>query len=167
MSTKNDAATANAKRIPMITTARVGWEKDRIQELVLKAKKTEHKLFHVVGTAFKAVVKPSKSYEGRESVEFQGTFMAIDAETGARFKANKLYLPGILEMEIASAMQNGEAARLSATITAEYSDGAPSSYAFGAITHGEDNTVAFDDLLALIPGLNTKALEAPKGNKKK
>lgn len=163
-------ATANAKRLPMITAARVGWTKDRIQEICLAKRKQDHQLFHVVGTAFKAVVKPSKTYEDRESVEFQGSFLAIDAETGARSKANKLYLPPILEMEIASAMSSGAAARISATITAEYSEGAPSSYAYGAVTHGKDNTEAFDDLLALIPGIAKaqKQIAAPaKGGKGK
>jgi hypothetical protein len=154
----------NAKRIPMLTSARVGWTKDRIQEKVLAERKREHKLFHVVGTATQAIVKPSETYEGSESIEFRGAFLAVDAENGEQFKAGKLYLPSIIEAELAAAVQKNSAVELALTVTAAYAEKAPGSYSYGIISHGKEDNSAFDSLLAMIPGL--KALPAPEGGKK-
>lgn len=161
-------ATENAKRLPMITPARVGYTKDRIQELCLKERKKEHKLFHVVGTAAQAIVKPSDTFEGKESIEFRGTFLAIDVETGESFKSGKVYLPTIIEAELAAAVQKNSAVRISLTVGAQYAEKAAGSYGYTVESHGEEDNSAFDDLLALIPGLSKgqKQIVAPAKGKK-
>ncbi len=161
-------STENAKRIPMITAARVGFSKDRIQELVLKERKKEHKLFHVVGTATQAIVKASETYEGSESIEFRGAFLVVDAETGEQFKSGKLYLPSIIEAELAATVQKNSAVEIAMTVTASYAEKAAGSYAYGIVSHGKEDNSAFDSLLTMIPGLKAlPAPEAPKGGKKK
>jgi hypothetical protein len=161
------AEKAVATRLPMITAGRVGFTKDRIQEMVLKNKKAEHELFHVVGSASQAQVKDSKDYEDRESIEFRGSFMAIDCESGETFKSGKLYLPSVIEAELAAAVQRNGLCEIALTVTASYSEKAPSSYAYGIKSYGEEDNTAFEPLLAKIPGIKVKALPAPKGDKGK
>ena len=158
-------STENAKRLPMISAARVGWSKIKIQELCLAEKKKEHKLFHVVGTATQAIVKHSDTYEGSESIEFRGAFLAVDAETGEPFKSGKLYLPSIVESELAAAVQKNSAVEIALTVTAQFVEKSATSYVFGILSHGKEDNSAFDSLLALIPGM--KALPAPEKKSKR
>lgn len=153
--------TKAATRLPMITAARVGYTKAKIQEMCIASKKKEFELFHVVGSAIKAAVKESKDYDDKESIEFGGSFMAIDCETGEQFKSGKLYLPAFVEGEIAAAVQNSGMVNLAVTITATYAEKAATSYAYGIKSYGPEDNSAFDAMLALIPGVGTKALSAP------
>jgi hypothetical protein len=155
----------NATRLPMITAGRVGFTKDRIQEMVLANKKAEHDLFHVVGSASQAQVKESKDYEDRESIEFRGSFLAIDCESGEQFKSGKVYLPSVIEAELAAAVQRNGLCEIALTVTASFSEKAPSSYAYGIRSYGEEDNTAFEALLAKIPGVTIKALAAPKAEK--
>jgi hypothetical protein len=161
-------ATENAKRLPMITPARVGYTKDRISEMCLADKKKEHKLFHVVGTAAQAIVKPSDTFDGKESIEFRGTFLAIDVETGESYKSGKVYLPTIIEAELAAQVQKNSAVRISLTVGAQYAQKSATSYGYTVESHGEEDNSAFDDLLALIPGIGNghKQIAAPAKKKK-
>lgn len=158
-----------AQRLPMITAARMGWTKERIQEMVLGDKDSAHPLFHVVGSASQAQVKDSKDYADRESIEFRGSFLAIDAETGEQFKSGKLYLPSVIEAEIAAAVQRNGLVEIALTVTAEYAQKAPSSYSYNVQSYGKEDNSAFESLLSLIPDLpDGKALPAPdKGGKGK
>ncbi len=153
-------ATKNATRLPMITAARVGFTKALVQELVLGDKKKQHKLFHVVGSASTAKVKESKDYEDKESIEFGGAFMAINAETGEQFKSGKLYLPSVIEAEFAAMVQAHGLVEMSMTVIAEYAEKAATSYVYNIISYGKEDNRAFDAMLALIPGMK-KALPAP------
>lgn len=149
----------NATRIPMISTKRIGIEKAAIQELVLKNKKSEVELFHVVGTATKCVVKTSEQYE-KESIEFQGSFMAVNALTGEQFRSGKLYIPTILETELAAEVVGSGHVEIALTITAIYNEKSGTSYALNGKSHVKEDTAGFDKLLALIPAVK-KQLSAP------
>jgi len=154
----------NATRLPMITPKRVGWDKAKIQKRVLANEDEVIKLYHLVGTATQAVVKTSEDYEGKESIEFRGSFMAIDCETGERFKSGKVYLPSVVEAEIAAAVQSLGMAELALTVTAEYAEKSATSYSFNVESYGKEDNRSFEALLAMIPGMDEGAprLEAPK-----
>lgn len=161
-----------ATRLPMITSARVGFDKAAVQEMVLAEKKKIHELFHVVGSATQAIVKESKDYEDKESIEFRGAFMAINAKTGEQFKSGKLYLPSVVEAEFAAAVQANGLVELAVTVTAEYAEKAATSYTYNIKSYGKEDNSAFDKLLSMIPG-TAKLLPAPdkeaakgKGGKK-
>lgn len=149
-----------ATRLPMITSARVGFDKAAVQELVLAEKKKTHELFHVVGSATQAIVKESKDYEDKESIEFRGAFMAINAKTGEQFKSGKLYLPSVVEAEFAAAVQANGLVELAVTVTAEYAEKAATSYTYNIKSYGKEDNSAFDKLLSMIPG-TAKLLPAP------
>lgn len=164
-----------ATRLPMITSARVGFPKALVQEMVLAEKKKTHALFHVVGSASQALVKESKDYEDKESIEFRGAFMAINAVTGEQFKSGKLYLPSVVEAEFAAAVQGNGLVEIAVTVTAEYAEKAATSYTYNIKSYGKEDNSAFAKLLSLIPG-TSKLLPAPdekagkeeaKGTKKK
>ncbi len=165
-----------ATRLPMITAARVGFSKTAVQEMVLANKKTAHELFHVVGSATQAIVKESKDYEDKESIEFRGAFMAINAKTGEQFKSGKLYMPTVVEAEFAAAVQGNGMVEIVVTVVAEYAEKAATSYVYNIKSYGKEDNSAFDKLLALIPG-TAKLLPPPekedgkksdaKGGKKK
>lgn len=161
----------NATRLPMITTARIGFDKPAVQELVLANKKAKHDLFHVVGQATKATVKSSKDYEDKESIEFGGSFLAVNAKTGEQFKSGKLYLPSVVEAEFAAEVMNNGLVEVALTIFAEYAEKAATSYVYNVKSYGKENNSAFERLTALIPGMSkllpAPAKEAPKEAKKK
>ena len=148
-----------ATRVPMITAARVGFPKPLIQEQVLADKKGKIVLFHVVGPATQAVLKESKDFD-KESIEFRGSFMAINAQTGEQFRSGKLYLPSIIEAEIAAVVQQGGLVEIALSIIAEYAEKSATSYTYNVKSYGKDDDTAFDKMLALIPGVN-KLLPAP------
>jgi len=150
----------NATRLPMITSARVGFDKAAVQKLVLSDEDKVFDLFHVVGSATQAIVKASKDYEDKESIEFRGSFLVINAITGERFKSGKLYLPSVVEAEIAAQVQSNGLVELAVTVTAEYAEKAATSYTYNIKSYGKEDNRAFDTMLALIPGF-TPALEAP------
>lgn len=150
-----------ATRIPMITAARVGFPKTDVQELVLADKKRVHELFHVVGNASQALVKESKDYDDKESIEFRGAFMAINAKTGEQFKSGKLYMPSVVEAEFAAAVQANGLVEVAVTVVAEYAEKAATSYVYNIKSYGKEDNSAFDKLLALIPG-TAKLLPAPE-----
>lgn len=149
-----------ATRLPMITSARVGFTKVKVQELVFKDKKKVFELFHVVGSATQAVPKESKDYDDKESIEFRGSFMAVNPATGETFKSGKLYLPSVVEAEIAAAVQRSGLVELAVTVTAEFNEKAGTSYVYGIKSYGKEDNSTFDGLLRLIPGM-AKALPAP------
>ncbi len=162
-----------ATRLPMITSARLGFPKTLVQEMVLAEKKKVHELFHIVGSATQAIVKESKDYEDKESIEFRGAFMAINAKTGETFKSGKLYLPSVVEAEFASAVQGNGMVEIAVTVVAEYAEKAATSYTYNIKSYGKEDNSAFDKLLSLIPGasklLPPPEKEAPaagKGGKK-
>lgn len=161
-----------ATRLPMITSARLGFPKTLVQEMVLAEKKKVHELFHVVGSASQAIVKESKDYEDKESIEFRGAFMAINAKTGEQFKSGKLYLPSVVEAEFAAAVQGNGMVEIAVTVVAEYAEKAATSYTYNIKSYGKEDNSTFDKLLALIPG-TAKLLPAPekkeevKGSSKK
>lgn len=161
----------NATRVPMITTARVGFDKVLVQEIVLANKKGKHDLFHVVGQATKATVKPSKDYEDRESIEFAGSFLAVNVKTGEQFKSGKLYLPTVVEAEFAAEVMTAGLVEVALTIYAEYAEKAATSYTYNVKSYGKENNSAFERLAGLIPGM-AKMLPSPvaasaKGDAKK
>jgi hypothetical protein len=160
-----------ATRLPMITSARVGFSKSAVQEKVLAEKKKVHPLFHVVGTATQAIVKESKDYEDKESIEFRGSFLAINVETGEQFKSGKLYLPSVVEAEFAAAVQQSGMIEIAVTVVAEYAEKAATSYTYNIKSFGKEDNSAFDKLLSLIPGaaklLPAPEKEAPKAGAKK
>lgn len=166
--------TKTATRLPMITSARVGFPKTLVQEMVLADKKKTHELFHIVGSATQAIVKESKDYEDKESIEFRGAFMAINAKTGETFKSGKLYMPSVVEAEFAATVQAHGMVEVAVTVVAEYAEKAATSYTYNIKSYGKEDNTAFDKLLALIPGA-AKLLPAPakeeaastKGGKKK
>ncbi len=150
-----------ATRLPMITSARVGYPKARVAEMVLADKKKVHQLFHVVGSATQALVKESKDYEDKESIEFRGAFMAIDVATGEQFKSGKLYLPSVVEAEFAATVQGNGMVEIVVTVVAEYAEKAPGLYSYNIKSYGKEDNSAFDKLLGLIPGA-AKLLPAPE-----
>lgn len=157
--------TKNSTRVPMISSARLGITKTMIQEVVLGDKKKKHELFHVVGSATQALPKESKDYEDKESIEFRGAFMAINVLTGESFKSGKLYLPSIIEAEIAANVQRSGLVELALTVTAEFAEKSGTSYVYGIKSYGKEDNSGFESMLALIPGMQ-KALPAPdKGEK--
>ncbi len=149
-----------ATRLPMITSARVGFPKTLVAEMVLAEKKKVHELFHIVGSATQALVKESKDYEDKESIEFRGAFMAINAKTGEQFKSGKLYLPSVVEAEFAAAVQGNGMVEIAVTVVAEYAEKAATLYSYNIKSYGKEDNSAFDKLLALIPG-TAKLLPAP------
>lgn len=165
MATATEKKEAQGKRIPMITSAKVGWKKEDLTEMCLGDKKATHDLFHIVGTITGHESKESKTYEGKESIEFRGSFLAINFETGERFTSSRLYLPGPAEADIAGAVARKGIADIVCTITVGYNDKSSTSYAYGVTWHGEEDTTGFDSLLEKIPGV--KSLPAPKGGKKR
>jgi len=154
-----------ATRLPMITSARVGFPKTLVQEMVLANKKGVHELFHVVGSATQAIVKESKNYEDKESIEFRGAFMAINAKTGEQFKSGKLYLPSVVEAEFAAAVQGNGMVEIAVTVVAEYAEKAATSYVYNIKSYGKEDNSAFDKLLSLIPG-TAKLLPPPEKGEK-
>lgn len=153
----------NATRLPMITAARVGFTKPKVQELVLKEKKKVHELFHIVGQATQAVPKESKDYDDKESIEFRGSFMAINPSTGETFKSSKLYLPSVVEAELAADVQQSGLVEIAITVTAEYAEKSATSYTYNIKSYGKEDNSRFDTLLRLIPGM-AKALPAPESD---
>ncbi len=150
----------NATRLPMITTARVGFKKEDVQAMVLADKKKKHELFHVVGQATKATVKESKDYDDKESIEFGGSFLVVNAMTGEQFKSGKLYLPSVIEAEFAATVMEAGLVEIALTVTAEYAEKAATSYTYNVKSYGKENNSAFERLTALIPGM-AKLLPAP------
>lgn len=150
----------NATRLPMITTARIGFEKAAVQELVLANKKAKIDLFHVVGQATKATVKSSKDYEDKESIEFGGSFLAVNVKTGEQFKSGKLYLPSVIEAEFAAEVMENGLVEVALTVFAEYAEKAATSYTYNVKSYGKENNSAFERLTALVPGM-AKLLPAP------
>lgn len=162
MSEANEKA---ATRLPMITAARMGFDKETVLEMVMSDKDSQHDLFHVVGSASQAQVKESKEYQDRESIEFRGSFLAINAQTGEQFKSGKLYLPSVVEAEIAAAVQRNGLVEIAMTVVAEYAAKAATLYTYNVKSYGKEDNTAFEPLLALIPGVGTKALPASTGGK--
>lgn len=161
-----------ATRLPMITAARLGHTKESIVEKVLADKKKPIALFHIVGSATQAIVKESKSYEDKESIEFRGSFLAIDAVTGEQFKSGKLYLPSVVEAEFAAAVQSAGLIEIAVSVVAEYAEKAATLYTYNIKSYGKEDNSAFDKLLTLIPGAaklvgatEVKQIEAPKDTK--
>src|SRR6185369_6188843 len=155
-----------ASRVPMITASRIGWTKDSIQKLVLDDKDSIHNLFHVVGSASQAIVKNSDDFKDRESIEFRGSFLAVDAETGEQFKSGKLYLPSLVEAELAAQVQQNGLVEITLTVQAEYSQKAPASYSYGVESYAKEDNTAFESQMQKIPGLgDLLKLEAPAGEK--
>lgn len=155
-----------ATRLPMITTARIGFPKAAIQKMVLADTEAEFDLFHVVGSISQQQVKEAQDDMKNDSIEFRGSFMAINAETGEQFKSGKLYLPSIVEAEIAAAVQRNGLVEIALTVTASYAEKSATSYTYNVKSYGKEDNTAFEGLLALIPGIGTKALPAPTSGKK-
>lgn len=153
-----------AERVPMITAARIGFPKENIQKLVLADQDSTFDLFHVVGSASQAIVKESKGYENRESIEFRGSFLAVNAQTGEQFKSGKLYLPSLVEAELAAQVQANGLVEITVTVTAEYAKDAPASYSYGVKSYAKEDNTAFEAQLTKIPGL-TKLLALPAPGK--
>jgi hypothetical protein len=161
----------NASRLPMITASRIGFEKSVVQKMVLSDEDAVFDLFHVVGSATQAVVKDSKDYEDKQSIEFRGSFLAINAVTGEKFRSGKLYLPSLVEAELAAQVQQSGLLELAVTVTAEYAEKSGTSYTYNIKSYGKEDDKGFESMLALIPGLaSAPALEAPdkkaRGKKK-
>lgn len=143
-----------------ISAKTVGFDSDRILELVMQNKGTDVPLYRVLGMAT-GLSEYESSYGDGEALIGQ-----FEAETsdGKTFNGSALYLPGYLQqMAVANLKAAGDGAGLSIAldIYARYDGDAASKYVFVGRSLVAPDTRAVDAIKAQIGNTPIPALPAP------
>lgn len=146
-----------------------GWDKEHIQEAVIKDKENDHFLYRVIGTigttkAYKSRQLDPDTKEALEGFGLLGMFEATGSD-GTVLTGSTLYLPGYVTDAIVGAIHAGDGevnVRIAYDVYARYDKESITSYVFIVRSLIAPDTSALDDIKKLMGDVTLPALPAPK-----